>query len=70
MYLAAVRIFRWGPSRSILRRCRPKLFLEVDDRWVRSFGFYGVDSAVNCLTEEQGWTGGVLCSWEELRGVA
>ena len=70
-----------------LRRCRPKLFLEIDDRWVRSFGwtttdvlrylreigysyFYGVDSAVTPLTEEEVWTGAVLCSWEELRELA
>jgi FkbM family methyltransferase len=69
-----------------LRRCRPKLFLELDNR-VRSFGwtttdvleclreigyshFYGVDPHLTTLTSDTEWTGTVLCSWEELRGLA
>jgi FkbM family methyltransferase len=70
-----------------LRRCQPKLFLEIDDRWMRSFGwnttdvfrylreigysyFYGVDSRLTQLTEDKVQAGAVLCSWEELRGLA
>jgi FkbM family methyltransferase len=74
-------------AQSTLRRFRPKLCLEMDDRWVRSFGwtttdvlrclrqigysyFYGIDSGVIPLTEERVSTGAVLCSWEELHGLA
>jgi FkbM family methyltransferase len=74
-------------AQSTLRRFRPKLFLEIDDRWVRSFGwttadvlsflrqigysyFYGVDSPLILLAADRVWTGAVLCSWEELRGLA
>jgi FkbM family methyltransferase len=74
-------------AQSTLRRFRPKLFLEIDDRWVRSFGwntaevlsflreigysyFYGIDSQLILLAPDRVWTGAVLCSWEELRGLA
>jgi FkbM family methyltransferase len=74
-------------AQSTLRRCRPKLFIEIDDRWTRSFGwtttdvfrylrqigysyFYGINSQVAPLTRDRVQTGAVLCSWEELRGLA
>jgi FkbM family methyltransferase len=74
-------------AQSTLRRCRPQLCIEMDDRWVRSFGwtttdvlrflreigysyFYGIDSRLISLTADVAWSGGVLCSWEELRGLA
>jgi FkbM family methyltransferase len=74
-------------AQSTLRRCRPKIFLEIDERWVHSFGwtktdvlrylreigyscFYGVDSRLTPLSEDTLRTGAVLCSWEELCGLA
>jgi FkbM family methyltransferase len=30
-------------AQSTLQRCRPKLFIEIDDRWVRSFGWTTTD---------------------------
>jgi FkbM family methyltransferase len=74
-------------AQSTLRRFRPKLVLEIDDRWVRSFGwttgevlsflrqigysyFYGIDSQLSLLAADRVWTGAVLCSWEELHGLA
>jgi len=30
-------------SESTLRRCRPKIFLEIEERWTKSFGWTGAD---------------------------
>jgi FkbM family methyltransferase len=74
-------------AESTLRRCRPKICLEIDNRWLQSFGwttidvlsylreigysyFYEIDSPLIALTADTVRTGAVLCSWEELRGLA
>jgi FkbM family methyltransferase len=82
---AELLVLRGGQS--TLRRCRPKLFLEVEERWMKSFAwtvadlfsflrqigyshFYGISSRVTPLTEDYFMGGAILCSWEEVRGLA
>jgi FkbM family methyltransferase len=74
-------------GQSILKRLRPRLLLEVDNRWLRSFGrtaedlfsllrqigyshFYSVGSKLVPLSENTYGEGEILCSWEELDGLA
>jgi FkbM family methyltransferase len=74
-------------AESTLRRCRPKLFLEMNEEWMRSFGwkatevflflrrlgyahFYAVNSQVSRIEKERFSGEAILCSWEELDGLA
>jgi FkbM family methyltransferase len=82
---AELLVLRGGQS--ILRKRRPTLFLEVDNRWINSFGwaeidlfsflrqtgythFYQVDPRLLPLRADSHAEGGILCCWEELRGLA
>jgi FkbM family methyltransferase len=74
-------------AESTLRRHRPKLFLEIEDRWMNSFGwaaedllhflraigyqhFYMVESRIIPIRGECRSNGTILCSWEEVSGLA
>jgi len=82
---AELLVLRGGES--TLRRCRPKIFLEIEERWTSSFGWTGADVIrfLRDLGYEQfyglGHQGlqaetdtlsgnGVLCTWEEISGLA
>jgi FkbM family methyltransferase len=82
---AELLVLRGG--KSVLSRWRPKLFLEVDNRWMNSFGwtaadlysflretgyshFYRVDAPLFPIPVNGYAEGGILCCWEEPRGLA
>jgi FkbM family methyltransferase len=83
---AELLVLRGGQT--VLRRLRPKMFLEHHSEWMSSFGwgtsdlvlllrqigysyFYGVDVNVKRLTcPENAGERAILCSWEEIDGLA
>jgi FkbM family methyltransferase len=81
---AELLVFRGGES--TLRRCQPKIYFEAEERWTNSFGwkacdvfrflrdvgykhFYGIEPGRIRIIEDR-FTGGILCSWKELSGLA
>ena len=82
---AELLVLRGGES--TLRRCRPKIFLEIEEHWTISFGwtaadvvrflreigyqhFYGIGHQGLQIETTPFGTGGILCIWEKVSGLA